>query len=81
MSADAIRAALIRILWRSVADDAECTCCPGDPCPECQAMEALGLGRWIGARDAEATLAFDRTQRERAAGQGLAGGMSKRRRR
>jgi hypothetical protein len=81
MTTDALRSALITLLWRSVVDDVECTCYPGDPCPECQAMEALGLGRWTGARDAVIELAFDRTQRERAAGQGLAGGVSKRGRR
>jgi hypothetical protein len=56
MSTAAIRAALITLLWRSVADDAECTCYPGDPCPECQAMEALGLGRWRGAEHATRAL-------------------------
>lgn len=69
MSIDALRSALIRLLWRSVADDAECTCWIDDPCPECQAMQALGRGRWISPRDAAIELAFDRTQRERAARQ------------
>jgi hypothetical protein len=69
MTTTALRSALVTLLWHSVADDAECTCCPGDPCPECQAMQALGLGRWISPRDAEVTLAFDRVQRERAARQ------------
>jgi hypothetical protein len=50
------RKALAQQLWRSVVDDAECTCEDGDPCPECQAMGALGLGRWLGAKDAERRL-------------------------
>jgi hypothetical protein len=56
MSAD-LRSALVRLLWRSVADNAECTCHGRDRCPECEAMQALGLGRWRGPRDAEVTLA------------------------
>lgn len=56
-----LRRALIRLLWNSVADDADCTCCPAtehnsaDRCPECEAMAALGLGDWVGA-DAAAGL-------------------------
>ncbi|HET9063722.1 MAG TPA: hypothetical protein VFO62_10575 [Candidatus Binatia bacterium] len=49
---DDARAALVRLLWRSIADDAACSCAPGDACPECRAMSALGLGRWTGAADA-----------------------------
>jgi len=49
---EALRSALVRLLWNSVVDDAECTCEDGDPCPECQSMGALGLGRWLGAKDA-----------------------------
>lgn len=45
----ALRAALIRLLWNSVADDAVCSCETDDICPECQATEALGLGRWMSA--------------------------------
>lgn len=45
---DPVRRALARLLWDSVADKAECTCYPGDPCPQCEAMQALGLGRWTG---------------------------------
>lgn len=37
--------ALIRLLWDSVADNAECTCFPNEPCPQCEAARALGL-RW-----------------------------------
>lgn len=60
----AIRAALIRMLWNSAADDAVCVCEDGDPGPECEAMAALGWGkhwsrdafieRWLDARTAEA---------------------------
>jgi hypothetical protein len=49
--------ALIRLLWDSVADKAECTCCPGDRCPQCQAMAALGLGRWKSWRVAQDKIA------------------------
>lgn len=45
-------AALVQLVWRSVADDAACSCYPGDACPECEAMQALGLGRWSGAEAA-----------------------------
>lgn len=51
-----LRAALIRTLWLAVPDDAECTCSPGDQCYLCAAMEALGLGTWDGASDAEQKL-------------------------
>ena len=49
MSDTKIRLALIRLLWNSVSDQATCTCSPGDGCPECEAMAALGLGRWTDA--------------------------------
>lgn len=52
----ALRSALVRLLWRSVADDAACSCYPDDPCPECEAMQALGLGRWRGAEHAAGEL-------------------------
>lgn len=57
----ALRAALARMLMNSVVDDAECTCCEDheggeDTCPECEAMRALGLGDWPGARKAERLL-------------------------
>ena len=58
----ALRSALVRLLWRSIVDHAECGCedYEGDgwheQCPECQAMGALGLGRWRGAKDAERRL-------------------------
>ena len=52
----ALRAALVTLLWDSVADDATCTCSPGDVCPQCQATQALGMGRWRGARWAERML-------------------------
>lgn len=44
----ALRRALLRALWRSYADEAECTCGPSpeDRCWECEAMAALGLGLW-----------------------------------
>jgi len=48
--------ALVRLLWNSQHDDAVCTCYPGDPCPECEAMQALGLGRWPGATRAQELL-------------------------
>jgi hypothetical protein len=59
---ESLRTALVGLLWRSVADDTECTCedddGDGNPdtCPECEAMTALGLGRWLGSRDAERRL-------------------------
>lgn len=43
-----LRSALVRMLWRSIADEADCTCEESDKCPECEATEALGLGRWRG---------------------------------
>lgn len=55
---EALRNALVRLLWRSMVDRAECACADyeGDGkherCAECQAMAALGLGRWLGAEDA-----------------------------
>ena len=52
--------AIVRLLWRSVADGAACTCegdPARDPCPECEAMRALGYARWIDARDAARCLA------------------------
>ncbi|HEY1814852.1 MAG TPA: hypothetical protein VGG74_21040 [Kofleriaceae bacterium] len=42
----AAKSALVRMLWASVCDHAQCTCSPNDACPECEAMGALGLGRW-----------------------------------
>jgi hypothetical protein len=45
-----LRRALIRQLWKAVADDATCTCSGAARCPECEAMSALGLGRWISQR-------------------------------
>ena len=41
-----LKRALLRLLWNSVCDQADCTCAPRDRCPECGAMLALGLGRW-----------------------------------
>lgn len=61
--------ALIRLLWDSVADDATCTCCTGDVCPQCEAMQALGAGRWRGAEKAKrklVALAGKRGKRGRA---------------
>jgi hypothetical protein len=51
-----VTVALTRLLWRSIADNAVCTCFLDDPCPECQAMAALGLGRWTGAEAATQAL-------------------------
>lgn len=48
----ALRRALVRLLWHSVADAAECTCEDDDKCPECDAFNALGLGAWPGAEKA-----------------------------
>jgi hypothetical protein len=53
----AMKSALIRMLWRSVADGSECTCAePADECPECEALTALNLGTWLGAEDTAAKL-------------------------
>ncbi len=52
-----LKLALIRLLWDSVVDEADCTCCPGDPCPQCEGMQALGFERWVDADTAEAQLA------------------------
>lgn len=49
--------ALVRLLFNSVAEEDDCTCEPGDRCPLCEAMLALGLGRWKGARSAQVKLA------------------------
>jgi hypothetical protein len=51
--ATALRKALIRLLWDSIADDAMCSCEPGDVCPQCEAMQALGYKRWPGPKRAE----------------------------
>jgi hypothetical protein len=51
-----LQRALIRLLWDSVADNAECTCAPKDRCPQCDAMLALGLGRWKGPISAQRKL-------------------------
>jgi hypothetical protein len=47
MIGSGLASALVRMLWTSVADHAQCTCALPDACPECEAMVALGLGRWI----------------------------------
>lgn len=47
---------VVRLLWRSVADDLDCSCLHGDICPECEAMAVLGLGRWRGAESARRLL-------------------------
>lgn len=52
----AMRAALVRLLWDSVADDAACTCEKDDPCPQCDAYRALYGRRWPGAKKAAATM-------------------------
>lgn len=52
-----LQRALIRLLWMSVADKAECTCVPGDHCPQCAAMTVLGLGRWKSWRVAQDKIA------------------------
>lgn len=46
----AIRA-LVRLLWRDVADDSACSCDDGgDRCVLCEAWAALGhAGKWPGA--------------------------------
>lgn len=49
--------ALKRLLWRSVADRAECTCAAADVCLECEAMKALGFERWEGPERAAEQLA------------------------
>lgn len=57
MTNDDLAKALVRLLFNSVADGNECTCAPKDPCPECQAMRALGLGRWRNFKSAQQRLA------------------------
>lgn len=52
-----LKLALIRLLWIPIADDETCTCAPGDQCPLCQAMLALGFERWADSDTAEAQLA------------------------
>lgn len=47
-----LRAALVRLLWDSIADEAACSCSPGDLCPQCQAMQALGFPKWPGPKRA-----------------------------
>lgn len=54
---DRLARALVRLLWYSVTDHADCTCAPRDRCPQCEAMLALGLGRWKGWRDAQVRMA------------------------
>lgn len=49
----ALQKALKRLLWISVADDADCTCEKDDVCVLCEAWSALALGvKWPGAWDA-----------------------------
>lgn len=62
-----LRLALIRLLWDSVADDATCTCCPGDTCPQCEAMRALGAGRWQSAKKAQRELIAQNRELKRPA--------------
>lgn len=62
-----LRLALVRLLWNSVADDATCTCCLGDTCPQCEAMTALGDGRWRGAEHAQSKLIRQTTKLMRPA--------------
>ena len=52
-----MRSALVRLLWRSIADNAACSCEGDDRCPECEAMLALGLGPWRGPKQAAILLA------------------------
>lgn len=53
-----IRAALVRLLWNAVADEATCVCEGGDPGPECEAWRALyGRMHWPGPKAAEKRLA------------------------
>lgn len=52
-----LQRALIRLLWDSVADQATCTCFPKDRCPQCEAMTALGLGRWRDYKSAQTRIA------------------------
>jgi len=51
-----VRAALVRLLWNLVADDADCTCEDDDECAACSAFQALGLGRWPGSEQAATML-------------------------
>jgi hypothetical protein len=54
---EATRAALIRLLWNSVADNATCDCYDGDHGPVCQAWQALyGVQHWPGAKKAQRRL-------------------------
>lgn len=57
---DALRTALIRLLWCSVADhdDHDASCTAGDPAPLCEAWRALKFGdHWPGYKHAEVRLA------------------------
>jgi hypothetical protein len=54
---DRLARALARLLWNSIADQSSCACAPRDRCPLCEAMLALGLGRWKGWRVAQMSLA------------------------
>jgi hypothetical protein len=62
---EGLRDALARLLWDSATSNAGCACTNvylkaggpvGDACALCQAMFALGLGRWRGAALAEEQL-------------------------
>lgn len=48
--------ALRRMLWRSVADSASCTCEADDQCPECNVMVALFGVPWTSVDDARKRL-------------------------
>lgn len=52
VTVQALRAALINLTWLLVADEAACSCEDDDPCPGCEAFNALGLGDWPGPRRA-----------------------------
>jgi hypothetical protein len=62
MGKDRLRRVLIRFLWRSIEDGADCVCDEGceadDPAPECAAWRALGYGdHWPGTEAATERLA------------------------
>lgn len=56
-----LRHALVRLLWGSVAEHAQCTCRPDDMCPLCQAMRALGFAKWVDWTDTKKCLATEPT--------------------
>ena len=66
-----LRLALIELLYRSYGDERGCTCDGPVFCEECEAMQALGLGRFTGESSTwkslrEAHLKLERAQNLRS---------------